>query len=473
MNPLLGSASRPKTGLRMLVALACIAAAALFLAKLWTIGTFGNITPYWDQWGVEAAGLYKPWMEDTLSPLDLLKAHNEHHITTTRVVHLALFEALGQRWDPLTQMYVNAILHVAAIAIFVLFAFHAVPGLFRALLLGFCAALFSIPFGWENVLAGFQTQFYLLLLLSFSFLLTCCRENLNVQDCFLACSLAVMLVLTLASGAVTVLAGAGIILLRRYILKEKAAPLVCAAILVGIGLAAISLTPSIDAHSPLKAQSVSQFVAAMGKAAAWPLQPETLGFRDALYPLLMQLPLCAAALVAYRLGKLQRRAFLFFACMLLWFGLQIAALSYGRGAVALSSRYTDVLCFGIAANFAALLFLSDQVRGFLRVMTFALSAAWIVSLGHGAWSLFPKLRLELAAKAEASRLQESNTRQYLITGNRKWLADAKFHEIPYPSADQLQQMLDDKTIRSFLPEALFNESDAKAERSSRVATEAR
>jgi hypothetical protein len=457
----------------MLAALASIAAAVLFLAKLWTIGTYGNSTPYWDQWGAEAAGLYKPWMEGALSPGDLLKAHNEHRIMTTRVVHLGLFEALGQRWDPLAQMYVNAILHVAALAAFILFAFHAVSGPFRPLLLGFCAVLFSIPFGWENVLAGFQAQFYLLLLLSFPFLVLCCRENLNTQSCLLACSLAVMLVLTLASGALTVLAGAGILLLRRYILKEKAAPLVCAAILVGIGLTAISLTPSIDVHSPLKAQSVWQLFAAIGKAAAWPLQPETLGFRDALYPLLMQLPLCAGILVAYRLGKQQRRAFLFFAAMLLWFGLQIAALSYGRGAVPLSSRYTDILCFGIAANFAALLFLWDQVRGFLRVMTIALSAAWIVSLGYGAWSLLPKLRQELVAKAEVSLLQQTNVHQYLLTGDRKWLTEAKFHEIPLPSADQLQQMLDDKTIRSFLPEALFREVAATADMVPRAATDSK
>lgn len=432
-----------------------ILVAALMLSKFWVIHTFGNNTPYWDQWNAEAHELYKPWMEERLAVADMVKAHNEHRIMTTRIVHLGLFQFLGQHWSPMTQMYLNAALHTAAILAFIFFTFLALHGLLRSVFLILCALWFSIPVGWENILAGFQTQFYLLILLSVVFLFVCCLDNLNFNKQVALGSLSLLLVLTLASGALAVLAGFGVLAIRKFFFQEKIIGIPIMSILLIVGFVAIGLTPAISAHDALKSQNLLQFVSAMGKAFAWPLQPEKVGIRDTLLPLLMQLPLLTAVAIAYQVREKERQALFFFFSMALWLGLQVLALAYGRGAVGLSSRYLDILAIGVAANGAALVFLWSKAKGITRVTIGTLGICWLAGLVYGMNKRLPHLQMELTEKADASRLQEHNVRRYLLTGDSAWLHNAGFHEIPFPSAEALQQFLDDETIRSFLPRELF------------------
>ncbi len=55
-------------------------------AKFWLIGANGSITPFWDQWDGEAAGLYQPYLAGHLRWLDLFAPHNEHRIFFTRAL---------------------------------------------------------------------------------------------------------------------------------------------------------------------------------------------------------------------------------------------------------------------------------------------------------------------------------------------------------------------------------------------------
>src|SRR4051812_36417135 len=64
----------------------------LFAAKLWVIGTYGNNTPFWDQWDAQATFLFGPYLSGHL-PVDVLvSAHNEHRILWTRLLALLLLE---------------------------------------------------------------------------------------------------------------------------------------------------------------------------------------------------------------------------------------------------------------------------------------------------------------------------------------------------------------------------------------------
>ena len=68
------------------------------------------------------------------------------------------------------EMYVNAAVHTVTLA-FLLFLLQ--KGLHTGTRYTFfflAALLFAIPYGYENTLAGFQVQFYFLLLFSFLFL---------------------------------------------------------------------------------------------------------------------------------------------------------------------------------------------------------------------------------------------------------------------------------------------------------------
>ena len=89
-------------------ALICVAVVLAVLgAKLWIISRFGNPTPLNDEWDAQAVNLFIPYFDSTLSLQQLLAAHNEHRVVTTRVVSLLLMAANGL-WDPILEMIVNA-----------------------------------------------------------------------------------------------------------------------------------------------------------------------------------------------------------------------------------------------------------------------------------------------------------------------------------------------------------------------------
>ena len=86
-------------------------ALAVLGAKLWIISRYGNSTPLVDDWDAQAADLFVPYYDSTLSIGQLFAAHNEHRLFTPRVVWLLLLIANGA-WDPTLQMIVNAAIHV-------------------------------------------------------------------------------------------------------------------------------------------------------------------------------------------------------------------------------------------------------------------------------------------------------------------------------------------------------------------------
>ena len=73
-----------------------------------------------------------------------------------------------------------------------------------------------------------------------------------------------------------------------------------------------------------------------------------------------------------------------------------------------------------------------------------------------AWAI-PQLRRDIQTKIVASNAQERRVRAYLTSGDPKVLFEAAPMEIPYPDAARLRSLLDDPTIRSFLPRELMGE----------------
>ena len=132
--------------------------------RLAWIFIFAGDIPYLDQWYYEAGRLYPAWESGTLGWETLLAAHNEHRPLWTGLVNLWVYEASG--WDSYGQMLVSALLATAAFLMVCRMlrpTGEAKEGGFAALLV-FIAVLFSLPLDWSNLLVGFQTQFYFLLL---------------------------------------------------------------------------------------------------------------------------------------------------------------------------------------------------------------------------------------------------------------------------------------------------------------------
>jgi hypothetical protein len=427
----------------------------VIVKKMALIGTAANGTPFYDQWDGEAAGLYKPWLEGTWTWQTFVASHNEHRILPTRVLHLTLFELLGHEWSPVLQMAVNALLHVLAIVVLVRFLASALLAAQAWPVWMFAAVLHAVPFGWDSALQGFNTHFYVLLLLTFALLWTCTAAHLGIRAYLGAVAMAVTLVLTMASGLLGPVAAALILLSRRVFCHDRSPTVGLAILLGGIAVGGYLLTPDIPGHHALRAQSLGEFALGLGRIQAWPLPTVGRNVASALMPVVMQMPALVALAVAFRNRAADRQAFLVFAGMTAWVWLQAAAFAYARYRSGLGSRYLDILCAGTVLNFTAVLYLLARSRGRPRTAVVGLAIVWLSAVAFGVVQAVPKLYREIQTKMAESKEQERRVREYLATGDAKVLLDAGPMEIPYPEAAKLQAFLDDPTIRGFLPAALL------------------
>jgi hypothetical protein len=174
MNGITASGGHADTRWRLLVLIGVML--AVLGAKVLLIARAGSPTPYWDQWDAEAAGLYLPYLSDTLSPAHWFAFHNEHRIALTRASALALLWLDGT-WDPILQMLVNALVHVASIGLLVVLLGRLLDPASLLVFAVFTTLLFAVPFGYDNTLSGFQIQFYSLVLCSLASLYLTCHAR--------------------------------------------------------------------------------------------------------------------------------------------------------------------------------------------------------------------------------------------------------------------------------------------------------
>lgn len=421
-------------------------ATLLFGIKIWLIGTYGNATPYWDQWDAEAANLYKPFLEGTLGWTDLLAPHNEHRIFTTRVLALALLTVNGI-WNPLLQMVVNAVLHIVTLGVGIVMLTRVVGRHHLPALLAFALILFGIPYAWENTLAGFQSQFYFVLLFSIACLWLAVTADPLSGRWWLGIICAVFAFFSLASGIFTLAAGA-IVGLALYIsgLRQTRKQLFGVGILFGLFVFGALLTPSLAYHAPLKAASLRQLYEALLGVLAWPLSPN---FQSAFVRNLPAL-VFVGVLLRTRPPAADRRWFLL--ALVVWTFGQAVSVAYGRAVGNLSSRYLDLFAMGILVNFACLISIVQSGAEKRLYWRGAALACWLLtvfmSLGRYAnehvWT-------ELSSKLDIGRAQESNTRNYLASGDLKHLQDKPYLHVPYPDSKRLASILESPSIMAILP----------------------
>lgn len=414
-------------------------------AKLLLIQVYGNPTPFWDQWDAEAAALYKPYVEGTLTWNAMFAPHNEHRIVVTRLLGLALLETAGE-WDPLLEMVVNAALHAGFAALFTWFFLPSLAprdGLALALV---AAIAFSVPIGWENTLAGFQSQFYFLLLFSALALRLFVDAQPFDRRWWLALALSLCAYFSLASGALTVIAAAAIVTVQILCGARARGPRQIAGVAVLAAAAALMLAFSthVPQHDGLKAQSAGDLLRALADIAKTPAS-----FRLGI---VLHLPLVWLAVVVLRDAKRAGWRQWLVLALAGWVALQMASLAYGRAPIAMSSRYMDIFLILLPLDFAALLWLTGRREARMPVLRYA-PAAWFALLSVGLAVAAPESAFEQAAERGAvTAIQEANTRAFLATGDIAALAGKPHMHIPYPDPARLAALLSDPTIRALLPQ---------------------
>lgn len=409
-------------------------------AKLLLIDRFGSNVPFWDQWDSEALYLYAPYLNGTLRFGDLFAPHNEHRILVTRVFNLALLELNGL-WFPRLQMVANAVLHVSILAWMTLVLGRGLPAMTRLILASFVALAFSIPFGWENTLAGFQSSFYFVFGFSFLAIVLMVPERafsarwvLGVVALLLAC-------VSMSSGVLAISAIVAVNLLQMIVGDRRHS------IVEAVGVLALCLAflliyqtiPVVEHHNALKAASVAAFIEAFFTVAAW---PSPFGLPAAI---LLNLP--SATLLFVTLSKRQsttRLTWLLLGTMA-WVATQWVSFAYGRAAGATAPRYTDTLMVGVVVNVAVALYLASLVkrRTWLAGLYCVSVIIVMATAGSGAFG-------QAASRGTDSSIQLGNLRSFYATGDIEALRALPFFAIPYPDADRLAMIATNPTVKSVL-----------------------
>lgn len=415
-------------------------------ARLWLISGYGSALPMLDQWDAEAAGLFKPWLENTLRWSDLFSPHNEHRIVLTRLLALAILEANGQ-WDALLEMTVNTILcglsglGIAACLLKILGSAYRFPVLAAVTL------WLALPYAHENTLWGFQSAFYFLLFFSFlaiwglGFFPVCSRNWwLGAISAVLACFSTASGFF--AAGIVFILEVVRLLSKRRRFIEAMPTCFVAMAI-VALGLCfRVTFLP----HEALRAVSPGAGLSVFARSLAWPY------CAIPILVVVMYLPWTISSWLMVTTNKPlshSRREILF--GIGLWVIAQGAAIAYSRGEdgnIPIASRYMDILGLGALVNALCVVgfITSLPAAGKRRAATLVFGAAWIAGLLGGAVQLSLQ-KFSSGPGKEALLPMEANVRGYVATHDRKYLNG----DHPYPNANRLAQLLDDPTIRNILP----------------------
>ena len=452
---------------------------------------FGSDIPNWDQWDAEGLNLLAPWFEHDHFITHLFLPHNEHRVVITKLQNLALTLLSGQ-WDARLESVINATVHAALAVAFWFMGRRWIDGnaagftpaatginsapqrpsmkthTLKALLFVALAALFATPVAWQNVLGGFHSQQYWLLLLSFLAIVALPFARTWSLAWFASAFVTAVALLTMGSGffaAAMVFCISVFRLFRRQTTLQLAWP----TLVLTLALVVVGLLTRVEVvyHQALKAKTAQDFFLSMLHSLQWPA-PRAYSWLAAV----LWLPW---VLMAWRVvrAKSESRAALTIVALGGWVVAQIVATAYARGVGGdyPASRYMDTLVFGIAANAVALAWLlkgpetGDQILetkeipgstgrrlrvfGLWSLVSGLFALSWLSVFAWGVYDLGRlAIKVEMADVKRFYGNAEAHMRGYLATRDP---AQLDFPDIPYPSATALLERLNHESLRSLLP----------------------
>jgi hypothetical protein len=420
----------------------------VFATRLWLIKSAGSAVPFWDQWGAELIGLYRPWLDGTLRVADLFASHNEHRIVFTRVADLLLFELAGE-WNPWNQLLLNAVLHAAAAGGLLALFWNSLAPLFRAGLVALLAVIFASPAGWQNALWGFQSQVYFGNVFTLLAIAGVCGAAPLSRRWWIGLAAAFLALFTNAGGLLASVSVLIVSAAQILATEDKRRQALAVALIGSIVVAGCLLRVRAPHHDPLQVHAVGQFVNVTLHSLAWP------NVNHAACALLMQLPLLSLGVLIVR-RRIPLTAVTWCAFALGLFALlQALAVAYSRGAGLTDdrplSRYQDPMLLGIAAQaFASLVIAS---RHGLVGRLFAM--AWAAALALGLVALTEtNLAHNLPYKRAHDSASVANLQVYLDTHDA--MALEQTHGLPETPENpaMMKALLDDARSVALLPPTL-------------------
>jgi len=412
--------------------------------KLDVVHRFGSDLPMWDQWDAEGMTVFVPWSRGQLTLEHLFRPHNEHRVALTRLLGMAELAVNGQ-WDARLQCVVNAFLHAGlAVALF-WFARRLLGAAWSGAGFLLLAAGIGLPLSWQNVISGFHSQQYFLLLLSFGVIALLPTSQPWSARWWLGFASGLLALFSMASGLLAAIAAAALVGLEAWrghrSLRAQWPTLLACAVLAALGA---SLLVHYEGHDPLRAHSLAEFFRYTLRSLAWPFASP--------WAALLWAPLAGlgARLVRRRTGDERADAAVLFA-LGGWTLAQILASAYARGAGAdyPASRYMDTLAFGLVVNGLAAAWLAQRWIGRAQPVAFGLLVLWAVAAGGGVYRLArANYTQDLPTTRDYYARCEANVRAYLATGDPGQLRGEDF---PYPNADNFRARIDQPALRAIMP----------------------
>lgn len=402
--------------------------------------------PFWDQWDAEGDWLLRPWVEGHFKMSDLWFPQNEHRLVPSHILTLLLFEVTGT-WSNLTEARVNIVLG-ALTPLLLIWLLHRWGEIYKwrwlVVAVTICGAI--LPFAWENILFGFQSQFYFLCIFTLSALILASTRPYHAASVSAIVVISILSVLTMASGLLTPVAVAAVYSLHWLMAKKKhLQTIIIIVVLAGITVTAYLTMPYNPGHDFLHAQNFAEFSKALIRVLGWPLTARKL------ITIVFWLPSAAILITFLVKKKLSRTDVLMSGCFI-WSALQAVAIAYGRGHEPgdVLSRYTDLLSLGLAGS---AWFIVRATEVFNPVGRFRYTFKIIAILFFAAFFVSHKKRFRpginsMKKSKELRTIQETNVYGYLRTGDAHYLQQGN---IPYPDANRLQMLLDNQGIRQALP----------------------
>ena len=417
--------------------------------KLLLIERYASDLPYWDQWDAEGELLIHPYMSGQLKSVHFFRPHNEHRPLFTRVLALGLFVVNDHQWDARLQMVVNAALHATCALLLLSLARRFLSSIGLGLFVILTALFFAMNVSWENTLAGFQSQFYFVLLFTCLHLGCTWLARPRSLAWWLAPLAGAANLFSMASGLLSAAAILAITCLAaardRRLTRDNAFVLAANALLVGAGWL---LKNEMPGHAFLKAQSAGGWMDAWLHQLAWPV---VTGNGPAWFAVIGLLPPLVLLFFYWR-RKVDGPIALILLSLCVWTVLQTMAIAYARGGVehGYASRYADTLAFGVLVNLLALAFVATQVTG-QRKLQVSLVLLVLIDLG-GLWrESIGFNRANLHMQPELTTARVTSVREYLLHRPASFFQKTPWNELPYPSAKQLAYYLDKPDIRAALP----------------------
>ncbi len=406
------------------------------------IERFGVAIPFWDQWNREGLFIHL-WLNHQLSFSSWFEPHFEHRIFWTRLLLINVFEGNQRIWDPMLQMTVNPLIFSICLIAFFRLQYRIIG--WNPLVFGITLVGLILPMAYENVLWGFQSQFYFLLLFSILFLLA-------YEQWLCGVLLAISAYLALGSGVLAVIAVFPVLVYRSLTEPDyrcRHLKLLTIYLLVtGVLLYAMPVVPE---HQHLKAQSLAQFFSALEHLTRWPFNLPGSGF-------IWQLPLFiwfTCLLYRHKPLSISDRTLL---ALWVWCGLQIAAIAYSRGSITeiavAQGLPPSTEGFIVPYRYLQIVFLAQIVpmlalakwRSVWGTVVLSLATA---SVGLGLMQQLPDVLEKMNHRQNRQNIHLLNVQTYLKTSDMEMLRSKPVLDLPYPSADGVVSMLE--ALRHNLP----------------------